>query len=48
MNNGISTMDTVNGVVPHVPFVKKWTNPCLFLSIFVLFSLQFQYNLKKA
>ena len=29
-------------------FLKKWANPCLFLSIFVLFSLKFQYKLKKA
>ena len=29
-------------------FKKKWANPGLFLFIFVLFSLQFQYKLKKA
>ena len=29
-------------------FLKKWTNPGLFLFIFVLFALQFQYKLKKA
>ena len=28
-------------------FFKKWSNPGLFLFIFVLFSLQFQYKLKK-
>ena len=27
---------------------KKWTNPGLFLFIFILFSLQFQYKLKKS
>ena len=30
------------------PFLKKWANPGLFLFIFVLFVLQFQYKLKKA
>ena len=29
-------------------FFEKWANPGLFLFIFVLFSLQFQYKLKKA
>ena len=28
-------------------FLKKWANPGLFLSIFILFSLQFQHKLKK-
>ena len=28
-------------------FLKKWANPGLFLFNFVLFSLQFQYKLKK-
>ena len=28
--------------------IKKWANPGLFLFIFVLFVLQFQYKLKKA
>ena len=34
--------------VQHNSFFKKWANPGLFLFIFVLFSLQFQYKLKKA
>ena len=29
-------------------FLKKWANPGLFLFIFILFSVQFQYKLKKA
>ena len=29
-------------------FLKKWAKPGLFLFIFVLFLLQFQYKLKKA
>ena len=29
-------------------FLNKWTNPGLFLFIFVLFLLQFQHKLKKA
>ena len=32
----------------HCSFIKKLANPGLFLFIFVLFSLQFQYKLKKA
>ena len=34
------------GAIINVFFVK-WANPGLFLFVFVLFSLQFQYKLKK-
>ena len=33
---------------PNARFFKKWAYPGLFLFIFVLFLLQFQYKLKKA
>ena len=40
--------DNLYPVLVQVFFFKKWANLGLFLFIFVLFSLQFQYKLKKA
>ena len=39
---------TVQSLFFHFNVLKKWANPGLFLYIFVLFLLQFQYKLKKA
>ena len=43
------TCETLGKIVEMILFFKKkWANPGLFLFIFVLFSLQFQYKLKKS